>query len=74
MNEERLIEQVCSAHRERDVHGRVQWSPAWHDLDDAGRQRAFERTVASRAIEAALDERGQSTTVAAVLARIRSAG
>ena len=69
--EELLIEQVTSAHRNRAFDGRVQSHPAWHDLDPAGRREAFGATLLSRKLEAALDDRGQSTTVKAVLARIR---
>ena len=70
-SDELLIEQVTSAHRARDLDGRVRSHPAWHDLDAAGRSEAFELTQVSRALEAALDGAGQSTTVKAVLARIR---
>jgi hypothetical protein len=45
--------------------------PAWQDLDQAGRLEAFEATRAARALEAALDPEGLSTTARAVLARIR---
>ena len=71
MTDELLIEAVCSSHRDRGPDGSVRWDPAWHDLDAAGRREAFERTVATRAIEAALDPRGRSGTVNVVLARIR---
>ena len=69
--DELLIEQVVSAHRARNLNGQVKSHPAWHDLDAAGRVEAFEATQHSRALEAALDGRGQSTTVKAVLERIR---
>ena len=69
--DELLIEQVTSAHRARDLDGRVKSHPAWHDLDEAGRREAFEATGLARVLEAALDPRGQSTTAQAVLARIR---
>ncbi len=69
--DEILIEQVTSAHRERDRDGRVRSHPAWHDLDAAGRQEAFEATLLSRKLEAALDAQGESTTAHAVLRRIR---
>jgi hypothetical protein len=71
--DEILIEQVTSAHRERARDGRVKGHPAWHDLDAAGRKEAFEATVLSRKLEAALSPQGESTTVSAVLARIRAA-
>lgn len=71
MADELLIEKVTSAHRGRDLAGRVKSSPAWHDLDADGRRAAFEETALSRVLEAAIDPSGQSTTVKAVLARIR---
>lgn len=69
--DELLIAQVTSAHRARDLDGRVKSHPAWHDLDEGGRREAFEATALSRTLESALDAGGQSTTVKAVLARIR---
>ncbi len=69
-DEELLLEQVTSAHRERGVDGAIHSHPAWHDLDDEGRREAFEATVALRQMEAALDPQGQSSTVRALLARI----
>lgn len=69
MNDDELIEQVAGAYRppSRDA---LRYHPAWHDLDDAGRTRAFEVARALRAMEAALDPDGLSTTARAVLARI----
>lgn len=69
-----LVEQVTTAHRETDRAGTVRSHPAWHDLDEAGRQEAFGATVALRRMEAALDPQGLTTTARAVLARIRQAG
>ena len=46
---------------------------AGHDLDDAGRVEAFAVTAKLRALEAALDPDGLSTTARAVLARIEAA-
>lgn len=69
--EELLLEQVTSAHRERHVDGSVRSHPAWHDLDDAGRVAAFDATVVLRSLEAALDAEGLSSSVRAVLGRIR---
>lgn len=71
--EERLlVEQVASAYRPpgRD-HEPLRYHPAWHDLGADGRERAFERGRALRALEAALDPDGLSTTAQAVLARLR---
>jgi hypothetical protein len=66
-----LVEQVVTAHRERDVQGRVRSSPAFHDLDEAGRMQAFEATLAARTVEAALDPEGRSTTVLSILRVVR---
>jgi len=68
--DELLIEQVAGAYRppSRDE---LRYHPAWHDLDDAGRRRAFELARALRTVEAALDASGLSTTARAVLDRIR---
>lgn len=70
MSDEELIEEVAGAHRpaSRDV---LRYHPAWHDLDDAGRVRAFELAKAMRTLEAAIDPEGLSMTARAVLAKIR---
>lgn len=68
---EGLIEQVASAHRPLDPRGVVQSSPAFADLDDDGRREAYEAAAAMRAIEAAIDPEGLSTTARAVLRRIQ---
>ena len=69
-DQELLLEQVTSAHRERHVDGTIASHPAWHDLDDAGRTEAFEATLTLRKMEAALDAEGHSSTVRALLSRI----
>jgi hypothetical protein len=69
--EELLLEQVVSAHRERGVDGAIRSAPAWHDLSDELRREAFDETLRSRQLEAASDPQNQSSTVHAVLARIR---
>ncbi len=68
-DEDLLIEQVASAYRpvSRDE---LRYHPAWHDLGPDARERAFERARALRALEAALDPEGLSTTARAVLDRI----
>lgn len=74
MKDERqsLIERAASAFRPRDPRdGRARPHPAWLDLDEAGRQEAFATATRLRALEAALDGEGLSTTGRAVLARIR---
>jgi hypothetical protein len=69
-----LIEAVTTAHRTIDPFTRmVRGHPAFHDLDDDGRRIAYERTLATRAIECALDPEGLSTTARAVLSRLRNA-
>jgi hypothetical protein len=71
MSDERddLVEQVASAHRP-PPRGTLRYLPAWHDLDEDGRRRAFELARALRTVEAALDPDGLSTTARAVLAKI----
>jgi len=66
-----LIEQVLSAHRERDDFGRILSHPAWHDLAEADRAAAFDAAAVLRRIEATLDPEGLSTTARAVLEQIR---
>lgn len=67
--EDLLVEEVAGAYR--PVAGaEVQYHKAWHDLDAAGRVRAFDLASALRPLEAALDPQGLSTTAHAVLARI----
>lgn len=66
-----LIEAVAGAFRARDPRGGLRAHPAWHDLDDAGREEAYATAVELRALEAALDPEGLSATGRAVMARIR---
>ena len=70
--EDLLVEQVASAHRpvSRDE---LRYHPAWHDLDAAARERAFDVARALRPLEAALDPDGLSTTAHAVLKKLVSA-
>jgi len=73
MNEQErqsLIEETTTAWRPRTPDGRTLEHPAWGDLDPAGREAAFEESVVMRALEAALDADGYSTTVRAVAAAI----
>lgn len=67
-----LIETVTTARRAVRSDGRVVAAAAWHDLDAAARDEAFEATVAERLVEAAVHLDGLSTTARAVLARIRA--
>lgn len=69
-DEELLIEAVAGAWRPDDRRT-VRAHPAWHDLDDAGRLEAFDAAIELRAIEAALDPDGITTTARSVLAKIR---
>ena len=74
MKDEELIEEAASAWRPRDPRdGRARPHPAWLDLDEAGRQAAFDEAARARQLEAALDRDGLSTTARAVLARINDA-
>lgn len=68
-----LIEALAGAHRHRGPLGEVRPHPAFFDLDEAGREEAFEVARELRRVEAALDPEGLSTTARAVLARIRAA-
>ena len=68
-----LVEAACTAWRPRDPRGGMRAHPAWHDLDADGRRVLFDQITESRALEAALDADGLSTTAKAVLARIRAA-
>jgi hypothetical protein len=68
---ERLIEEATSAHRTTDPGGAILPHPAWCDLAPDDRRLVYEETVRQRDLEAALDPEGLTTTVRAVLARIR---
>jgi hypothetical protein len=69
---EALIEDAAAAFRGRDPHGKVLAHRAFLDLDEAGRVEAFALAERLRAMEAALDPEGLSSTSRAVLARIVS--
>ena len=62
---------AASGWRPSDADGVPRAHPAWHDLDYAGRSELLTVTAQLRAIEACLDPEGFSSTVRAVLARIR---
>jgi len=68
---EALIEAAAGAWRPVRPGGAVGSHPAWHDLDAGGREAAYRAAVTARRMEAALDADGLSSTVRAVLARIR---
>lgn len=66
-----LVEQVASAHRPpARAHEELRYHPAWHDLSEAARERAFARGRALRTLEAAIDPGGLSAAAKAILARI----
>lgn len=67
---ELLIEAAAGAHREH-THLGVTPNASWNDLDEEGRQRAFELARGLRKLERTLDARGLSATARAVLARIQ---
>lgn len=69
-----LVEEAAGAWRPVRADGSIGALPAWADLDDGGREAAFEAARLSRRLEAALDPRGWSTTVRAVAARIARGG
>ena len=63
-----LLEEVVSAHRERDREGRIVPPPAWWDLAPEDLGEVHRRQLAQRLLERAVG--GQSGTVRAVLERI----
>lgn len=71
MDEDSLIEQLTSAHRERNQRGEIQFARAFHDLEPDARRRAFDAALQQRALEAALDPEGLSSTARAVLSRLK---
>lgn len=68
--QEVLIESTITAYRERDRDGLPMASPAWADLSPEARLEAYRRQLAAREAERALDERGWSSTVRAVMRRV----
>jgi hypothetical protein len=67
---EPLMEAVVSPHRRRDLEGRPEPPAEWWDLSPEELDEAFRRTLEARALERALDPRGRSGTVKAVMARV----
>ena len=65
-----LIEEVSGAWRPRDPR-EIKPLPAFMDLSPDGREAAFEVALRARRVEAAIDSQGYSSTVRAVLARLR---
>ena len=66
-----LIEATLTARRAIDADGFPLAPPGWWDLSAEARVRAFEAQMQARRIESAFDERGWSSTVHAVMARLR---
>jgi hypothetical protein len=69
---EELVETVASAFRPRDATGGVRPHPKWFDLDERGRAAAFDVALSLRALEAAMDPDGLSTTAHAVVQAIKA--
>jgi hypothetical protein len=67
-----LIEEAVSAYRGRTTSGRLLPSPAWWDLSPESREELFARQLESRFLESALSPDGSSSTVRAVLSRLKS--
>jgi hypothetical protein len=65
------VERATTAWRPRGVDGEIRPHPAWCDLDAADRETLHAATELLRALEAALDTDGLTSTARAVLARIR---
>ena len=65
-----LVEEATTAWRPRTPDGTILEHPAWGDLEADGRQAVFDETLVARRIERAMDSRGLSTTVRAVLSRL----
>ncbi|MBX7101092.1 MAG: hypothetical protein K1X89_25470 [Myxococcaceae bacterium] len=70
--QELLAEQVLNAHRQSAPDGSLRAHRAWHDLDPDARRETAEAAERLRKLEAALSPEGHSSTVSAVLARLRS--
>ena len=66
---EEAIAAATSAWRPTSTH-ELPVHPAWYDLDPEGRAEAHAITRTLRAMEAALDARGWSSTVHTVLNRL----
>jgi hypothetical protein len=71
--DEAMLEALTSAQRETGAFGEIRFHPYFFDLGAEGRVEAARRTLVQRALEAALDRDGLSTTARAVLSRISSA-
>lgn len=68
--QELLIEATLSAHRHRDPDGLPVAPAEWWDLSPEACESVFRRQLRARAIERAVHERGWSSTIVAVMARL----
>lgn len=71
--EDALIEATLTSHRERDRFGMPAAPPEWWDLSPEQREEAYWRQLRARELERAFDDRGWSSTVHAIMARIQGA-
>lgn len=69
--EELLVERCVTAQRVVNPRGERLHKAEFYDLPEAARDEVFARTLVQRRMEAAIDERGRSSTVLAVLRAIR---
>ena len=67
-----LIEEATTAWRPRTPDGIILDHLAWADLDPDSRRQVFDETIVTRRLERGLDAEGRSSTVRAVLGRLRS--
>jgi hypothetical protein len=67
---EALLEETVTAWRPRAPDGRILAHPAWADLPESDRERAYDETLRARALESLVDPLGLTTTARAVLRRI----
>ena len=68
--QELLIEATLSAHRHRDPDGLPVAPAEWWDLSTEACDEVFRRQFRARVFESAVHERGWSSTVTAVMARL----
>ncbi len=66
-----LIERAASACRERNAWGHILPDPSWWDLTPEARESVYQLQIESRFLERALAPDGRSTTVRAVLERLK---
>ncbi len=69
--EDLLIERCVSAQRSVSPRGERLHKAEFYDLPEAARDEVFARTLVQRRMESAVNERGRSTTILAVLRTIQ---